>query len=52
MKVTDLRDLYYLKNLLKFEKEQMEEAGVSADFYEYETLCKWLQELEERIEKK
>lgn len=47
--IKDIRDLYYLKSLLEFEKAQMEESNVSNDFFEYNSVTRWLEELEERI---
>lgn len=45
----NLRDLYYLKNLLDYEKTQMEKANVSQEFFEYQSVCKWLRELEIKL---
>lgn len=47
--INDVRDLWYLKNLLEYEKEQMEKANVSLTFFEYESVNKWLEELNFRI---
>lgn len=40
------RDIEYLKNLLSYEAEQMEEAQVNNDFFEYQCIKKWLIELD------
>lgn len=44
------RDLVYLKNLLDYEKEQMEKANVSTDFFEYKSISKWIKELDIEIQ--
>jgi hypothetical protein len=47
--ISDIRDLLYLRDHLEFEKEQMEIAEVSKDFFEYQSISNWLLELNIRI---
>lgn len=47
--IKDIRDLFFLKNHLEYEKQQMEESNVSKDFFEYESVCNWLLEINSRI---